>query len=499
MTSVNTNVGALAAQSNMLKNQKAMEDAMARLSSGLRLNSASDDAAGVSISERMESQIRGLSMAIRNSQDAQNLIDTVEGAHVEINASLQRLRELAVQSANDTNSGIDRSFLKAEATQLISEINRIVDQTEWNGMKVLNGLFDSKQFQVGIDQTQDIIVDVADVGANSIGAHVINGVGQGTAAAAAAAANGLDDSLTINGYLGSKAIDPASGASAKAIVDLVNAQTENTGVDAKAVSHAVFGGVSAAGVVSLTIGEDGSTASAQTVTATVTTTDLSNLRDAINSVSGATGVTASSLAGSQASLLLKDADGHDIVLSNYANTGAASATATVQGYDFDGAAAATGEDATSLIEGSTDSVTVAGNIKLTSSETFDLTATAAKMFGGSGSTSTSFNSSLNAVGAINIGTVAGAESALDVIDGAINKINDQRSSLGAVSNRLDKTINNLTNIVENTTESRSHINDADFAAETTNLTKAQILNQAATSMLAQANASKQSILALLQN
>ena len=110
-----------------------------------------------------------------------------------------------------------------------------------------------------------------------------------------------------------------------------------------------------------------------------------------------------------------------------------------------------------------------------------------------------FNSSLSAVGAINIGTVAGAESALDVIDGAINKINDQRSSLGAVSNRLDKTINNLTNIVENTTESRSHINDADFAAETTNLTKAQILNQAATSMLAQANASKQSILALLQN
>ena len=164
----------------MLKNQKAMEDAMARLSSGLRLNTTADDAAGVSISERMEAQIRGLSMAIRNSEDAQNLIDTVEGAHVEINASLQRLRELAVQSSNDTNSGVDRSFLKAEATQLISEIDRIVDQTEWNGMKVLNGVFDSKQFQVGIDQTQDIVVDVADVSASSIGTHIVNGVGQGT-------------------------------------------------------------------------------------------------------------------------------------------------------------------------------------------------------------------------------------------------------------------------------------------------------------------------------
>ena len=124
-----------------------------------------------------------------------------------------------------------------------------------------------------------------------------------------------------------------------------------------------------------------------------------------------------------------------------------------------------------------------GSIKLTSAETFDLTATAAKMFGGSGSSATSFNSSLSSVGAINIGTVAGAESALDVIDGAINKINDQRSSLGAVSNRLDKTINNLTNIVENTTESRSHINDADFAAESAALARNQVLTQAATTIL----------------
>ena len=498
MTSVNTNVGALNAQANMLKNQKAMEDAMARLSSGLRLNTAADDAAGVSISERMEAQIRGLSMAIRNSEDAQNLIDTVEGAHVEINASLQRLRELAVQSSNDTNSGVDRSFLKAEATQLISEIDRIVDQTEWNGMKVLNGVFDSKQFQVGIDQTQDIVVDVADVSASSIGTHIVNGVGQGTAAAAAAAANGLDDSLTLNGFLGSKSINTDANASANAIATQINAEVENTGIDAKAVSHAVIASVSAAGIVGITIGEDGSTTSAQTVTATVTTTDLSNLRDAINAVSGATGVTAGSLAGSQSSLLLKDADGHDIVLSNYTNTGAATATVTVQGYNFLGTAAATGEDATTLTETTTDSVTVAGNLKLTSPEVFEVTATAAKMFGGSGSSATSFNSSLSNVGAINIGTVTGAEQAIDVIDGAINKINEQRSYLGAISNRLDKTINNLTNIVENTSESRSHINDADFAAETTKLTKAQILNQAATSMLAQANASKQSLLALLQ-
>ena len=147
--SVNTNIGALVAQNNMSKQTREMEQAMERLSSGLRLNSAADDAAGMSISERMNSQIKGLSQAIRNSQDGQNLIDTIEGANQEVVNILQRLRELAVQSANDTNSVLDRTFIKDEATALIAEIDRIKDTTSYNGTKVLDGTFTSKILQVG--------------------------------------------------------------------------------------------------------------------------------------------------------------------------------------------------------------------------------------------------------------------------------------------------------------------------------------------------------------
>ena len=148
MTVVNTNVGALAAQASMSKNNKALETAVERLSSGLRINSASDDAAGMAISNRLESQINGLNQAIRNAADGQSLIDTAEGAQVEVVNLLQRLRQLAVQSANDTNSAVDRLYLERNRCNI--EVNRISDQTRWNGMKLLDGTFDSVQFQVGL-------------------------------------------------------------------------------------------------------------------------------------------------------------------------------------------------------------------------------------------------------------------------------------------------------------------------------------------------------------
>ncbi len=501
MTSVNTNVAALNAQFNMVKNQKEMEAAMARLSSGSRLNSASDDAAGVSISERMEAHIRGLEQAIRNSEDAQNLIDTIEGAHVEIINNLQRLRELAVQSSNDTNSGIDRSFLKTEATQLLLEIDRITNQTEWNGTKVLDGNFDGKQFQVGIDQNQDIDFDVLTTGTTSMGAYVIEGTAQ-LLGGATAAASGIDSDFTIRGFLGNASVDPASGAMASAAATSINEKTSTTGVEAKAITNAVFQSVSNDGTVTLTIGHNGSTSSSSTVSAIVTTSDLTNLRDAINAVAGSTGVVASSLDGAAESILLTDDNGDDIVLSNYDNSGATSASAVAVAYNFDASSTSNNETFFTLAEadgnGSIDSVNINGELKLTSSERFSVDDNAGSLLGGSGDTATTFTASLSQVGSINIGTVSGSEKALDVIDGAIDYINSQRADLGAISNRLDKVMNNLSNIVENATESRSHIEDANFAAETSKLTKSQILAQAATSMLAQANASKQTVLALLQ-
>ena len=173
MTIVNTNVAALSAQSSMMKNAKEMEDAMAKLSSGHRINTAADDAAGLSISERMESQVRGLSQAIRNAEDAQNMIDSIEGASAEIVTSLQRLKELAVQASSTTNTSTDRAFIQQEAGQLIQEIDRIAEETSWNGQAVLNGRFDGKDVQVGANGGNNIQVGVSSQKAKDIGNYFL--------------------------------------------------------------------------------------------------------------------------------------------------------------------------------------------------------------------------------------------------------------------------------------------------------------------------------------
>ena len=509
MTVVNTNVAALSAQSSMMKNTKEMENAMAKLSSGHRINNASDDAAGLSISERLDSQIKGLSQAIRNSEDAQNLIDTAEGAHAEIVTSLQRLRELAVQSANSTNTSVDRSFIQKEASQLLNEINRISTTSEWNGMVLMDGSFDDKNIQAGANVGQTIAVDLASTETDEVGNFVIRGESKVTAPAAAAAVNSIagGDSI-IAGFAGTATITSAAADTAREFAEDVNGKTDHTGVTAKAATHALLQSVSTTGTIDLKIGKQGAVgtgdATQVTVTATISdTTDLTALRDAINEVSGATGVTASFFEGDIGKVMLKDHDGDDIVLGDFNHTTSA-ATMAVQAYDFFGDSISTTASRT-LTDGAgggtiTDSITINGEVQLSSSQAFAVTSTVADdFFGTSGTTDTAYQSSLEKVGDIDLGSMVGAQKALDVIDGAIDMVNTQRADLGAISNRLDQTVNNLTNIVENTSASKSHIKDANFASETSKLTKAQILNQAATSMLAQANASKQTVLALLQN
>ena len=504
MTVVNTNVAALSAQSSMMKNTKEMENAMAKLSSGHRINNASDDAAGLSISERLDSQIKGLSQAIRNSEDAQNLIDTAEGAHAEIVTSLQRLRELAVQSANSTNSAIDRSFIQKEASQLLNEINRISTTSEWNGMVLMDGSFDDKNIQAGANVGQTIAIDLASTETDEVGNFVIRGDAKVTAAAGAAAVNTIAAGNTIiAGFAGTQTIVTAVNDTAREFAEDVNGQSDHTGVTAKAATHALLQSVSTTGTIDLKIGKQGAVgtgdATQVTVTATISdTTDLTALRDAINEVSGSTGVTASFYEGDIGKVMLKDHDGDDIVLGDFNHSTSAS-TISVQAYDFFGDSVAAAS-AVTVTDGTTDSSTIVGEVQLSSNQAFAVTSTVADdFFGDSGATDTAYQSSLEKVGDIDLGSMVGAQKALDVIDGAIDMVNTQRADLGAISNRLDQTVNNLTNIVENTSASKSHIKDANFASETSKLTKAQILNQAATSMLAQANASKQTVLALLQN
>ena len=319
MTVVNTNVGALAAQASMAKNNKALETAVERLSSGLRINSASDDAAGMAISNRLESQINGLNQAIRNASDAQSLIDTAEGAQVEVVNLLQRLRQLAVQSANDTNSAVDRLYIEKEADAILAEVNRISDQTRWNGMRLLDGTFDSVQFQVGHKRQEDIELSIRSSAASAIGTRRIEGTGSHIAGTTQQIDSHV---LTVAGHVGSKAITVAAGADAKTVAAQVNQNTELTGVSATAVTKAEIVAVHSTGNVSFVIGTDTSTSNSATITTTniSATSDISALRDAINDKSGTTGITAEVVNNDKSRIILTHATGDDIVISGIAST-----------------------------------------------------------------------------------------------------------------------------------------------------------------------------------
>ena len=499
MTVVGTNLGAIVARDNMAKFNAEMDQAIERLSSGSRINSARDDAAGMAIVSKMTAQVNGLSGAIKNSVDAQKLIDTTEGAHLEVTNILQRLRELAVQSSNDTNDALDRTFIKSESTALIAEIDRITQQTTWNGFNVMNGDFSSKQFQVGSNANEDITVSVTTTASASIGNYQANGeTGVYTGAADTIAAH----TLTVSGFVGSADASVAANGSAEDAAAAINALTASTGVTAEAKTTAKFGTMSATGTVTFNIGSATADKEAAISVAVTDVSDLRGIKDAINAVAGTTGITAEMSSGTNASMVLTHQQGADIMISDFL-VGDAATTMKLAGFDTDGTVTTSsgGTEVTLQSTAGTDAfddAVVNGHLQLNSHKTFTVTSSNTTTEQGFFDTTATSTSSLSAISAIDLGTAANAESAITAIDGALNGINAARSDLGAVSNRLDATISNLTNIVANTEASISNIQDADFALETSNMTKAQILNQAATSMLAQANASKQSILSLLQ-
>jgi flagellin len=384
---INTNVMSLNAQRNLSTSGSSLATTIQRLSSGLRINSAKDDAAGLAISERFSTQIRGLDVAVRNANDGISLAQTAEGAMVEIGNNLQRIRELSVQSANATNSDSDREALNAEVKQLTSEIDRVSRQTNFNGTKLLDGSFSGALFQIGADSGQTI-------GINSIVDASTANLGNGLYAAAqtsddpilagTATAAGKVGGMVINGKtiddvavaVGDKAEDVS-----KKVVNAINDKMDQTGV---------YASVSSTGEMTLT-----SLKSGKDLTFTAAT-------------STAAGVTAA----------------------------------------FDGIAAAT--------------------------------ATAR-----------------DTVGGVDISSVAGAQKALSIVDDALKAVNSSRADMGAIQNRFTSTIANLNTTSENLSASRSRIRDTDYAKETAELTRTQILQQAGTAMLAQANQSPSSVMSLL--
>ncbi len=495
---INTNVASLNAQRNLDRSADSLTTSLQRLSSGLRINSARDDAAGLAISDRFTSQIRGLNQAVRNANDGISLAQVAEGALSETTELLQRIRELSIQSANGTNSGVERSALQAEVSQLQQEINRIAETTTFGGRKLLDGSFGSELFQVGSNANETIQVNVGNARATNIGANRVtsNTAAGSIGVATAAAADAINDNnvvtntLNISGSLGSQSITVADDASGDVIAAQVDAVSAATGVTLEARTTATLSGISAVGSVTFTIGtasDDGTTKTTFTSAIAVNVTDtgdLQGLADEINATSSASGVTATATGGS---LALVNEEGRDIFIQSFANSGGGTATFT---------GSATGD--VTLTDGGTNSSSVGAALTFTSFQAFSVTKTAADtslLAGGAGAATAS---ALSAVSAIDIGTQTGAQSAIAVTDAAIQFIDNTRGQLGAVQNRLLSTISNLQNVSENVSAARSRIQDADFAAETANLTRTSILQQAGISVLAQANALPQQALALLQ-
>jgi len=501
--SVATNTGAMMAQAAASSVNKDMETSMQRLSTGKRINSASDDAAGVAIASRMEANYRGLNQAIRNASDAQALINTAEGAQIETTTILQRMRELAVQSINDTNSSEDRLALNNEITQLQAELTRIADTTTWAGIKLLDGSFITKSFQIGAEADQTLTISQDDMRPAALGTHRIDSTAMTSAAADSNTHTLTETSITVLGKDGSAAAAVSATASAKTLAAAVNTDTSSTGVTAKAHTAIKLAlGATPTTTTSFTLNGGGTAVS---IVATITdNTDLTELLTVINSNSGTTGVTAEFDGTSKASLVLRETDGDTISIANFlatTNSGATAVTATVQKQsNYAGTSFTTGVTLTSSDSGGagTDSTYATGVMRMESTKSFSFSGSATNATKGYFGTSATGVSSLAKVSAVSVSSQANAEAAIGVLDGAIQMVNDSRASLGAYSNRLDSTISNLTNISNETQASAGRITDADFAAETTALSKAQILQQASTAMLAQANAAKQNVLSLLQ-
>lgn len=494
MTTINTNIGAIAAQANMTKVNDDFNTAMTRLSSGLRINAAKDDAAGMAIAEKMTSQVMGINQAIRNAADGKNLLDTTESAHVEVSNMLQRVRELAVQSANDTNTGSDRGNITAEARQLIAEINRVAENTTFNGMKVMDGSFQGKQFQIGADAGQTLSISIDSTAATKIGSY------DNASTASIVATGGVaSQSLVISGYAGNATVPGVAARSAKELASEVNAVSAQTGVSATATTKAKISFTAGAEAGRVTMEINGTSIGDNVAISedAAGNLDLRLLRDAINSKTSSTGVTAT-MGENNSEIILTDSTGGNIEISNYESTETPTTAATleVEALDADGESLAT--PATLTLTNAADDANITGQVNFSSTQAFAINAQ--EVAGGFFDTTsqTSFNAELSSVADIDLSTAESSAKAIGVIDVALQKISQARGNLGAQSNRLDSTISNLTNISVSVQTAKSQVVDADFAKESTNLARGQILSQAATAMLAQANSSKQNVLSLLR-
>ena len=535
---INSNIASLNSQRNLTSSQSSLQTSLQRLSSGLRINSAKDDAAGLAISERFTSQIRGNTTAARNANDGISLAQTAEGGLSTAGDLLQRIRELAVQSANGTNSDSDRKSIQNEVGALSQELDRVANTTQFNGQNVLDGSLTSAQFQVGANSGQTINIGVGSAKATDIGNNTATsayGTGAVSEAAsfgggAATNANNVKaQTLTFNSGSGvSTSVQVSDGDSAKKIAAAVNGQSGSSGVTASATTSATLSNLQD-GSYQFTLRGNNSIANdsqskAVTVSAQVKGGDLSALAQAINAQSGTTGVSATiktNAAGTGKEIALVNGNGDDINIQN-TNTAADDKLngAKIRGADqpaqgskpavlatdqtFGGGGTGGDKvDATGTVQydGAASNIIIGGHIDFSSDGGFSASSTLTDnsiIAVGAGAAAATTASQLQSVAKLDVSTVAGSNAALKTIDAALNQINSNRAALGAIQNRFASTISNLNTTTENLSASRSRIQDTDFAAETANLTRGQILQQAGTAMLAQANSLPNGVLSLLR-
>jgi flagellin len=592
---------------------------MERLSTGIRINSAKDDAAGLAISTRMTANIRGLSAAIRNANDGISLTQTAEGSLSAIQDNLQRIRELAVQASNTGNNISDRSALNAESAQLIQEINRVADNTAFNGIKLLDGSFQNQSLQVGAGNefNDRITISIGNAKANALG--VGGGSSYSTSLNSTKVTGALaSGQLSINGFMVGETLNDgvsstSPNASAISLASAINSITGSTGVTAVANAtktnttytgtavSTVFANDLAVGAIKINGIDVGAVAKGTGAGAAINSSQANNVANAINAISEQTGVTA--VVDGSLKVNLTAADGRDIVIAysgddaiTSAKTGlgvsvsAASTVTTKAGPEisaFSGVAIADDEiringvnigavhtAASAVQRGAQVSAavnkvssqtgvtatfdTTSGKVLLTALDGRNITTSVRSKTGGDGAvtsnrtmmahdtggtgdnttrTDTTLTSNVTlrssakdgitlagvgsaalgnsgltnksglsvatvtagaGVSTVDLTTVSGAQAALSTLDKAINTVTDSRAAMGAYQNRLTASISNLETTSMNLQASRSRILDTDYAKETTNLAKSQIITQAATAMLAQANQSSQSVLALLK-
>ena len=583
-----TNVMSLEAQKNLNATKASLDQSMERISSGLRINSAKDDAAGMAIGTRMSSQIDGNTQAMRNSADGISLAQTAEGSLQGISTSLQRMRTLAVQSANATNSTIDRASIQNEVNQLVAQINTAAGQASFNGVKLLDGTFNSQTFQIGANAGETVVVSsIASAKADALGVGTTSSYAAtltGTAVVGAIGAAGV----TVNGFgVGPSKSDGVSvggGAdSAIAKAAAFNAVTGSTSVSAKANATTVAGAAPTAFAAIAGDGTDSiyvNNVKLGAIAAGVSAIPQgANVAAAFNAVSNQTGVTAT-FNSTTGAISLAAADGRNISLTGYgagytlANTGLtmgngatfgtvaiantaqtaiAAGDLTINGVDIGaitgGAADVTAQgikvaaaiNAKTSVTGVTATASTTGVIALTAAAGQDIaiggseanaaatktrtgltiqhlaattfgtmtlssTSQSGITLGGSDISRTGLTTGVTAatatfgsgISTIDVSTAAGASLALSTIDSALSQVNSSRANLGAYQNRFTAVVANLETTTVNISASRSRITDADFAAETSTMTRAQIMSQAGIAMLSQANQSGQQVLSLLK-